>query len=989
MANQYVFLPWLRRGLAKQIIDADPLVPASPGDGRSMVLVNAKILADDVEKKTVSKTIELLGPGDITGIDTAAIVKTEPANGITKFEPTFFPYIEFYEEDFPWRYTPAKANADRRLRPWLSLIVLEEGEFERIQNRSTRGSRFIRIPGENVAKVLPNLEQSWAWAHVQLNDGNLVKNDFADPTLRNQKLAEILNKNANLGSSRLLCPRKLKSLTKYFAFVVPSFEKGRVAGLAGKKNEIEAVGRFTPSWSRENSSIVDLPVYFEWSFQTGTEDFEAMAKKIIPCDFAGTEVGKLWMVANDINYGNIFDYKGNLEPAKPERQGFLPFEGALKLPGAPSPPLTMRTGTVEKDFVKSFAGLINLGVQYRNKLKQELTWTIAIPGNEIDDPLLVPPIYGRWYAKPDGETTVDPLKTGNWLEQLNLDPAFRVAAGLGAEVVRENQEEYVSRAWEQLADNRKNLNKELQRLRFAKEVSTATYKKHFTQVTDSQGEVANKILALTQSLHSIVKSDEPGLSIAGKLTSYKADAAFVQPVYRRITRTRGPVMQRVKAFNSFKSAVAITGGTNPFTVMAFSIMTNPPYQNFNCNEKLIKIDPAKFVKIGFFTRFLNLQVPDWFSISPGFIPVERGKFPGIFKDLQEKLLRKPIIVAPAAVNLSMLSEKVKAKIIPSNSYKTLYKAKIPEASPVTITESDVISPNSFNPFYTDATYEKLGKLKPELFIPNLDQVKPDSFLLLQANSAFIESFLVGMNHELAAEFLWRGYPADMNATFFRQFWDKSDSTPSSLDKSDIQYIRKWLPNQNLGKNAPPGIFPDPLVFVIKAELVKKYPNLVIYAQKAKFINNGKNRVPDTNVQALSPIFLANLFPDYLFAGFELKKDEVLGNTPAETDKAGFYFVIAERPGEVHFGLDQERKTGKPFNTWNDLAWTDINQVNTIIDLEKDIPVDPINKNGLEWGKGQKPVTPDPASGIGDAAQMASILIQKPVQIFIHASMLLT
>lgn len=989
MPNQYIFLPWLRRGLAKQIAEADPLNGSAIEEPRPRLNLNVRLLADDVEKKTIPQEVVLIGPGDISGINTSAIVKTEPLAGVNNFEPNFFPFIEFYEEDFPWRYTPAKAAAERRLRTWISLIVLEEGEFERIQNRASRGKSNIHIAGNLIQKVLPLIGQSWAWAHVHVNENNFTTSDLAETGNRNIKIARVLNSNPNLGVSRLMCPRKLKATTKYYAFVVPSFERGRLAGLGAKKNEIEAIGRFIPSWSEQTNSALELPIYYEWSFQTGTEDFEALAKKIVPRDLGGTEVGKLWMDASNINYGDSFDYNGNLEPDKPERLGMLPFEGALKLPGPPSLPMTMRTGQQEKDFVKSLSGLINLGVQYRHKLKSQLQWSVTIPGNDQDDPLLVPPIYGRWYTKPDGDATVDPLKIADWLEQLNLDPAFRVAAGLGSEVVKEYQEEYVSRAWEQLADYRKNLNKELLRLRFAQEVTNATYKKHFTVANDQQGEAANKILALTQSIHGIIKSDEPDLSIAGKFMEYKTEAAFVQPAYRRITRTNGPVMKRVAVKTAYKNVVM--SGTAQFFVMAFFINPDPPFQNFNCSEKLIQFNPAKFIFIFIerFRPFNALQIPNWFGNTPGSFQVEREKLPGIFKDISEKLLRKPVIVRPAPTNLVMLSQKIQAKILPSSSFMKRYVVKIPEASPAVVSGSDTISPNSFNPFYKDPTYEQLSKLKPELFIPNLDQVKPESFVLLQANSAFIESFLVGMNHELAAEFLWRGYPADMNATFFRQFWDKSDSAPSSLDKSDIQYIRKWQPNQSLGKNGPPGSFANPLVFVIKAELIRKYPNLVVYAQKAKLINNNQNRVPDMNAEPLSPIFLASMLPDFLFAGFELTKDMVIGNTTVEADKGGWYFVIAERPGEMHFGLDQSRDPNKQYGTWNDLAWTDISQVAEYIDLENDIPADPAAKGGLEWGKGQKPVTADPAAGTGDAAQMAAILRQKPVQIFVHASLMVT
>jgi hypothetical protein len=982
MANQYYFFPWIRRGLTRQITDSDPLTDAMGTGGRAGVNVSVKIMGDDTEKKIISQQVELLGPGDITGIDSSAIVKTEPARGVLNFEPNFFPYVEFYEEDFPWRYSPAKPHAEKRLRPWLSLIVLEESEFEKVPLRSGSTSRVIFLRADTVKNVLPKLEQSWAWAHVQVNEGDFDINVITDAQSRNQKLTGILQSNPNAGSSRLLCPRKLKINTAYFAFLVPAFERGRVAGIGGRINQIESVGRFKPSWHDGIDKDLELPVYFDWQFQTGDEDFEAMADKITPRDLKGTSVGKLWMDATNINYGDLFDYKGSLNPDLP---GFLPFEGALRLPTdvqAPTKTLTQQNGPEETKFVNNLAGLVNLGIQSRQKQPGELPTSVNVTDNQDDDPLLVPPVYGRWYARVTGDPLLDPTKKLAWLEQLNLDPAFRVAAGLGTEVVRENQEEYVSRAWKQLSENRKNLNHELQRLRFAQQVTAASFKKHFLSPGTSPNDNSSKLLALTQSLHTSIISDVPGLSVEGKLATYKAETAFIQPAYRRITRVKGPVMKKVHTANVYQSV--IMSGTTQFTVMSFVFNPDPPFQNFNSIEKLIKVQPNQF-RPAFFFDF-RLQAPNWFS-TPGLSSLLTIRnMPQLFKDLVERILPRPRITRPNDANPLVLSEKIQARIIPSASFKVMYKSKLPVASPASVTDSDFISPNSFNPFYGDPTYEELSKLKPELFIPNLDQVQPESFILLEANSAFIEAFLTGVNHELAAEFLWRGFPADMNATFFRQFWDKADGVPTN-DSSDIDFIRKWDASKGLGLHGPQGAFPNPIVFVIKASLIKKYPNLVVYAQKARLINNDNNRVPDLSKKALSPIFTGRFSPDYLFAGFALNKNQVLGTAPGE--KGGYYFVIAERPGETHFGLDQSREAGRPFEKWNDLSWQDLNKVEECIDLNRDIPTGPLNAQGLSWGKGEKPVTTDPKAGTGDSAQMAAILIQKPVQIFIHASLMVS
>ena len=80
---------------------------------------------------SIDKPVQLYGPGDIVGIEPRAIFKTEPLHWITNFESNYLPYVDFYEEDFPWRYTPARPDeALHRLRPWIALVVLEEGEFE-------------------------------------------------------------------------------------------------------------------------------------------------------------------------------------------------------------------------------------------------------------------------------------------------------------------------------------------------------------------------------------------------------------------------------------------------------------------------------------------------------------------------------------------------------------------------------------------------------------------------------------------------------------------------------------------------------------------------------------------------------------------------------------------------------------------------------------------------------------------------------------------
>ena len=69
--------------------------------------------------------LELYGPGDIIGIDQRLIVRTEPRANLTDFESNYLAAIEFDLPDFPWMFTPARAGAKERLRPWCVLVVFD------------------------------------------------------------------------------------------------------------------------------------------------------------------------------------------------------------------------------------------------------------------------------------------------------------------------------------------------------------------------------------------------------------------------------------------------------------------------------------------------------------------------------------------------------------------------------------------------------------------------------------------------------------------------------------------------------------------------------------------------------------------------------------------------------------------------------------------------------------------------------------------------
>ena len=72
--------------------------------------------------------MNLHGPGDVTAIDTRLVLRTDPKANARNFEPNYLAIVDFDPPDFPWLLTPASANGDDRLRPWLVLVVLDHVE---------------------------------------------------------------------------------------------------------------------------------------------------------------------------------------------------------------------------------------------------------------------------------------------------------------------------------------------------------------------------------------------------------------------------------------------------------------------------------------------------------------------------------------------------------------------------------------------------------------------------------------------------------------------------------------------------------------------------------------------------------------------------------------------------------------------------------------------------------------------------------------------
>ena len=266
----YVFFPSVRQGAAAGIQTPDGL-GAAPQPG--VVTVPVSLQVNDAPP--IARNIRLYGPGDVTGIDPQQVIRTEPTNQAADFEPNYFPLIEFDRPDFPWLFTPAKAGDNGKLRPWLCLVTVRKQNGVSLNSDRSRPLPVLEIDASVPPQAeLPNLSESWAWAHAQVIGSALTPPDLTNALLGNPALT----------LSRLLSPRRLDPFTDYLACVVPAFELGRKAGLGlpfdpGEEDKLDPAWKFGAA----TSSSVTLPVYYHWEFHTGAgEDFEGLADRLKP-----------------------------------------------------------------------------------------------------------------------------------------------------------------------------------------------------------------------------------------------------------------------------------------------------------------------------------------------------------------------------------------------------------------------------------------------------------------------------------------------------------------------------------------------------------------------------------------------------------------------------------------------------------------------------------------------------------------------------------
>ena len=1074
----YSFLPWLRQGLAAKIAEADTLGADSAAVERASLKIDLVVRDTGHDAAThdheVTKNVQLIGPGDVTGINPRAIIRTFPARGIPNFETNLLPYIEFYEEDFPWRFTPAGPGGnDRQLRPWLALVVLRDDECT--LTVPTKGLAILNIKKEIIDTVLPPHNETWAWAHVQISH----------PLTQASEVAATLRANPDHGFSRLMSPRKLVKNTAYTAFVIPAFETGRRAGLgldpAGVKAQM-------PAWTKGAMAAStqprpqDFPVYFQWNFSTGANgDFETLVSILKPIE-TKADSGTLEMDIQAPGYG--LDGMATAHT--------IGFEGALIPPTFHTKPFPALTNG-ERDandqaFIDQLRTVLNLSAdltESNNGVDNNgaETYNPFYEGSVADDPIVAPPTYGYWHAmlRRLGEN-------GNraWVETMNLDPRRRAGGGIGTQAVRDNQEDLMHRAWQQV-DQINEANRKIREGVMATQVATWMYAKHLVKATD------DRFLTMTTALQGFAKRNGAAKTARFEIRDSRIPLAAQTASFRKMTRPQGnvssvlnkialsPAPLQANILKNFNiggetGAVGIAAAqlkTAPDSVVQTSSavafvqtqslqLFNQPnlvarqavsglLENADLNQPVAAIKTnltnalagagldaaAQNLAQSLINNLQTAQPEDGLqalsfeknSYEAVFGPGANNKLAGnallkrvgetsdfrkiatitAFHNANDFLkgvealdanvsgLTMPVVRPQLAATVAGMRQEVQQKLNPAYTLDLKVRHSIHLWINGSLTPLPALKPVMKYPIFPEPTYKHAKKLSQDYILPNVAKLPQNSVTLMLSNQAFIESFLAGMNHEMARELLWREFPTDQRGSCFRQFWDAADNIleTNAEQKLDIREMHQW--QNDLGHNAVR--VGENLVLVVRGDLFIKYPNTIVYAQKAAYdpadaAKQRKLAEPADETTVRFPIFSAELEPDIFLFGFALGVAEARGErirtphgSPAGKNP-GWFFAFKERPGQTKFGLDDyadpiggtTMPTGKP-TTWPDLTWEHL--VNAPADL---------GAYSLNFSKNitiQSPPADQPNPTWADnAADMASILFQNPVIFARHADEML-
>ncbi len=883
-------LPYLRRGLVRHVAEADP---------RRGAIGPAQVdLSLAVEGQVADTSVALLAPHRVAALTPSEIVRRWPTPGAVDVETNYFPLIEFEAPDLPWRYTPASPGGDGQLRPWLVLVVVVEGDG--VSYEETSGLGRLVVSADQIHDQLPPAGETWAWAHVQSSRpaDEVAAVDTEPDALR----------------ARLLAPRWLEPDVTYRCALVNGFRAGA--------DEVSEPAWPDPSDTDPADKEVVLDVFDTWTFTTAREDgdFESLCELLRSAD----EVERLGIREVDVTKPGV-----DVEwPDKAEYPVVAELIGALADPDG----IVDRPPPHNAAFVEAVEPML---AESLSRAKDE---DAPADGYDaaVDDPVVGLPFYGAW---PSRATEVP---TGGWAHEVNVRSDHRMAAGLGARIVRRHQEALMAAAWDQLGDVR-GVGDELNRARLAAEVGRSW------QARVAKVEAGDRLVVAGPLLPYVRVGGRPATAV---LADANVPTAVADRVWlRRTPRTRGSAastayvtgVDRALAFQQVlvpQGTTIIDGAVSATTTTRVTLPAKT-------------LDHVRRHRVALGAEPL---LPHLVAAEPDSPPRPRRRRPqprsrprrvqpdgtAIGGGTIDGPIDRPVDwprTWPVAVDVSSVADAV-AELDPLLATRAALVDRVAGLDDL-LPAAELPAELQLVPEFLDPVLDDLLGIDDDVVAPGFGDFPPNRVRLLGVNPGFVAACLVGANHAMADEFRWREFPADLAGTFFRRFFGYHDPATTDIDP-----IEAWKPEWSLTAQVPSAS--ETTAILIRGDLIRRYPDVNIFIAPPAAGGDEKEDedVIDTE-RVEQPIFETRLGADARVVGFAIAPEVVTGD---EVGGVEHYIVFEERMVAPRFGLDLVRDT-PAFDDWDELARTDFDPIpiHTPATEISDALGAPTHQ-GVQWGR---------------------------------------
>ncbi len=647
------------------------------------------------------------------------------------------------------------------------------------------------------------LTQSASWAHVQQVDGHgAIARIVAPPRMKGG------------------APANYDDNTEYVACLVPAFT---VSG--------------ADSWNGTASITCDL--YDWWIFRTGPKgDFHELAAKLHKADLA----------ANQKPGGKPF---GRAEVAyqrrsAPPTKAILVTAGALRLPPTPQP--DPADAPPAADIAVDVAAL---------------SLRIVTPDGRG---VITAPRYDTAFSHADPAFAP---AAGGWIDQLRSDPRQRGAAGLGAWNAIEWQDRIADAAAAKAGDlgiARDRIN----HVAFGVELSRSLWRRRLP--TDP----VERLAVLAPALPRLVTTTDGSVldAIAGRTPSLtralfsSAARRALRPGPARTAMTapgRAPFASVLNAANRCPApidpAIIRQGSRDPAATIKAAVYAAARGDDAAAAAIMRKL--GAHPTAGQLAAALQALAPDETG-RPNRDAIARFLRAGDFPEPDRSLLEWPAWMNEHArpepcepVDLTRLGTVVAAAIDP-----TVPRPPAVERVLSTLPGITHIGPVEIEPELDLPLWSFLSNSAPDWMLPGAGDLVDGDVVALSTNPVFVESLLVGANHQTVGELRWRNIPLVTLWSPLRKFWQRA------ANEFDIEPIKGWPGTSALGTAAlvPPGRMAEAVV-AFRTTLFRRYPATVVYLFPESADWAAPNPNDDLEIGRIAPTFTGTIGADVTFFGF--------------------------------------------------------------------------------------------------------------------------